>query len=108
MTPAGREEYERLRAGFGLPGHHRAAQMAALAAAKVLEEGIRRCGEALSRAKLVEELERLDEFPTGFSRPLTFGPNRRVGSTGAYVLTVDLAGHQLQPTGGWVEVGGTP
>jgi ABC-type branched-subunit amino acid transport system substrate-binding protein len=106
MSPAGREEYDRLRASAGLPAHHRAAQMAVLAAAKLFEEGIRRCGEALSRARLTDELERLSAFSTGFSRPLTFGPNRRIGSTGAYLLMVDPAGHSLQPTGGWVEVGG--
>jgi ABC-type branched-subunit amino acid transport system substrate-binding protein len=108
MTQAGQEEYERLRATSGLPPQHRAAQMAVLAAAKVLEEGIRRCGVRLSRVKLVEELEQLDAFQTGFSRPLTFGPNRRIGSTGAYILTADLAGHQLKPNGGWVEVGRSP
>jgi ABC-type branched-subunit amino acid transport system substrate-binding protein len=108
MTRAGQEQYERLRAAGGLPRHHQAAQMAALTAAKVLEEGIRRCGRELSRAKLIDELERLNEFPTGFSRPLTFGPNRRIGSTGAYLLTMDPAAKRLQPSGGWVEAGRSP
>jgi ABC-type branched-subunit amino acid transport system substrate-binding protein len=108
MTPAGRAAYDRLRVASGLPDHHRAAQMAVLAAARVLEEGIRRCGESLSRARLIDELERLDAFSTGFSRPLTFGPNRRIGSAGAYLLTLDPASHQLQPAGGWVEAGGRP
>jgi ABC-type branched-subunit amino acid transport system substrate-binding protein len=108
MTPTGREQLARLRAATGLPERHRAAQMAVLAAARLLEEGIRRCGRATSRARVIDELERLDAFSTGFSRPLTFGPNRRVGSSGAYLLTVDLAGHRLQPTGGWVELEGRP
>ena len=108
MTRAGQEEYERLRAASELPTHHRAVHMSALAAAKVLEEGIRRCGRELSRAKLIDELEKLDQFSTGFSRPLSFGPNRRIGSTGAYVVTVNLAGHELQPSGGWIEVEASP
>jgi ABC-type branched-subunit amino acid transport system substrate-binding protein len=108
MTPAGREEYESLRSAGGLPGHHQAAQLAALTAAKVLVEGVRRCGRELSRSRLIDELERLSEFPTGFSRPLTFGPNRRNGSSGAYILTFDLAGKRLEPDGGWVEAGGAP
>ncbi len=107
MTPAGHDEYEQLRSAGGLPGHHRAAQMATLAAAKVLVEGIRRCGREVSRARLIDELERLSEFPTGFSRPLTFGPNRRIGSSGAYLMTFDLVGKRLQPQGRWVEAGGS-
>ncbi len=107
MTPAGHAEYEQLRSAGGLPGHHRAAQMATLAAAKVLVEGIRRCGREVSRARLIDELERLSEFPTGFSRPLTFGPNRRIGSSGAYLLTFDIVGKRLQPQGRWVEAGGS-
>lgn len=106
MTPAGRDEYERLRSAGGFPRHHLAAQMAALAAAKVLVEGVRRCGRELSRARLIDELERLTEFPTGFSRPLTFGPDRRNGSSGAYILTLDPAGKRLRPDGGWVDAGG--
>jgi ABC-type branched-subunit amino acid transport system substrate-binding protein len=108
MTAAGRGEYERLRSAGRLPRHHLAAQMAALAAAKVLVEGVRRCGRELTRAGLVDELEQLSEFPTGFSRPLSFGPNRRNGSSGAYILTFDSAGRQLQPDGGWVEAGRAP
>jgi ABC-type branched-subunit amino acid transport system substrate-binding protein len=108
LTPAGAEQFARIRAASGLPERRRAAQMAVLAAAKVMEEGIRRCGRALSRARMIDELERLDAFSTGFSRPLTFGPNRRVGSAGAYLLSVDLPARKLQPTGGWVEVEGRP
>ena len=82
-----------------------AAQLAVLAAAKVLEEGLRRCGRDVSRARLVEELERLEEFATGYSRPLTFGPNRRIGSSGAYILAADLAAQRLRPIG-WTDLGG--
>ena len=105
VTPSGVQRYERMHARASLPREHRAIQMAVLAAAEVLEEGLRRCGRELSRARLVEELERLDGFPTGFSRPLTFKPTRHVGAWGAYILRADLAVQRLTPLG-WTEAGG--
>jgi ABC-type branched-subunit amino acid transport system substrate-binding protein len=107
-TAAGLEEYARLARDHGLPGHHRAAQRAVLSACKVFEEGARRCGRDLGRARLIEQLEQLHEFATGYTRPVSFGPNRRVGADGAYVVTIDLAGERLRPTPGWIGVSASP
>jgi ABC-type branched-subunit amino acid transport system substrate-binding protein len=68
-----------------------AAQLAALAAAELLVEGLKRAGRDLAREKLVTVLEGLYEFQTGLTRPLTYSPNQRVGAAGAYLLTVDAA-----------------
>jgi ABC-type branched-subunit amino acid transport system substrate-binding protein len=105
VSREGQDEYDRLHAQGGLPRQHLATQLAVLAAAKALEEGLRRCGRDVSRARLVAELERLDDFSTGYSRPLTFGPNRRVGSWGAYMFRADLAGRRLESLG-WASLGG--
>ena len=43
------------------------------------------------------------DFQTGLTPPLTFGPNRHVGATGAYAAVVDLSSHRLVPTGRWLE-----
>ena len=99
VTRSGRALLDRLRADHGLPMTHEATQIAVLTALKVLEEGLRRSGRDLSRAGVVDELERLNEFETGFSRPLTFGPNRRVGSPGAYLLSLDDSGRRFRPIG---------
>jgi ABC-type branched-subunit amino acid transport system substrate-binding protein/cytochrome c553 len=104
VTRSGHEDYAHLSARYKLVPDHRAAQLAVLAAARVLEEGLRRCGRDLSRAKLIDELERLEEFPTGYSRPVTFGPNRRAGTAGAHVLGADLVEHRFKPLG-WTDVG---
>jgi ABC-type branched-subunit amino acid transport system substrate-binding protein len=106
VTRAGQEDYDHLKARHGLPADYQAAQLAVLAAAKVLEEGLRRSGRDLSRAKLIEELERLEEFSTGYSRPLTYGSSRRIGSMGAYVLAADLPARRLRLVE-WIDVGGT-
>ncbi len=65
-------------------------QLSVAASASVLVEGLRLSGRELSRRKLIASLEKLYKFPTGFVRPLTFGPNRRLGSAGAYVLEFDI------------------
>jgi hypothetical protein len=35
---------------------------------------------------------------------MTFGPNRRIGAIGAYVVTVDLKQKQFVPASGWIGV----
>jgi ABC-type branched-subunit amino acid transport system substrate-binding protein len=59
------------------------------AAAAVLVEGLRRAGRNLSRRRLIASLEGLYDFPTGLMRPVSFGANRRLGSAGAHVVSVD-------------------
>jgi len=69
----------------------------AFAAAKVFTEGVKLSGRRLSRAGLVLSIEQLRDFRTGVLPPLTFGPNRRAGVTGAYIVGVDSANKRLTP-----------
>ena len=101
VTRSGEDLLDRLRRERNLPRDHEATQIACLMALKVLEEGLRRCGRDLSRARLVDKLEQLNEFETGYSRPLTFGPNRRMGSPGAYILSLEDSGRRFRPLGWW-------
>lgn len=87
-----------------LPSGSGSAREAAFAAADVLIEGLRRAGRDLSREKLVDQLESLRGFETGFAPPLTYGPGRRLGARGAYVARLDLREKRLVPQGGWIEV----
>lgn len=80
------------------------AREAALAAADVLIEALRRAGRDLSREKLVDQLESLRGFETGLVPPLTYGRGRRLGARGAYVARLDLREKRLVPQGGWIEV----
>ena len=64
--------------------------MHALAAAKVLLEGLRRAGRDVTRQKLVSSLEELYDFSTGLTPNITFGPNRRIGAGGTYVIEYDV------------------
>ncbi|HET7288667.1 MAG TPA: ABC transporter substrate-binding protein, partial [Pyrinomonadaceae bacterium] len=84
------QEFRALAEKYKLPQKHLAAQIAACSSAKVLVEALKRVGKDLSREKLIQTLEGFYEFPTGLTPVVTFGPNRRIGAMGAYVLTIDL------------------
>ncbi|MFY9821899.1 MAG: ABC transporter substrate-binding protein [Thermoanaerobaculia bacterium] len=86
-----------------LPADSLSVQWAALAAAEVLIEGLKRAGRDLSRERLVDQLESLRSFATGYTPPITYGPARRLGARGAYVMKVDLQAKSFVPQGGWVE-----
>ena len=76
---------------------HQAMQVAALGAAAVLVEGLSRAGRDLSRQKLVAALEGLQAFDTGLMPLIGYGPDRRIGSYGAYAVQVDLARGAFRP-----------
>ena len=86
-----------------LPADNLSAQWAALGAAEVLIEGLKRAGRDLSRERLVDQLESLRSFATGYSPPVTYGPARRLGARGAYVMKIDMKAKSFVPQGGWVE-----
>lgn len=81
----------------GVPLQSPAFQTVAFAAAKTLVEATKLSGRKLSRAVLINSLERLQDYRTGAAPPLTFGQNRRVGAAGSYVVGIDLKGEQFVP-----------
>jgi ABC-type branched-subunit amino acid transport system substrate-binding protein len=89
VSAAGAAEYSALLAKYKLRSGHAAAQASAFAAAKILVHGLELVGKDLSRERLVTVLEGLYEFDTGLMPRVTFGPNRRIGALGAYIVTVD-------------------
>jgi ABC-type branched-subunit amino acid transport system substrate-binding protein len=103
-SSSGIEELERLQKTSGLRRDHLATQISALAAAKILVEGLRRSGRALSREKLVESLESLSKFDTGLMPAISYGPAKRVGASGAYVIEVDLEQRSFAAAPVWHDV----
>ncbi len=103
LTAEGRAELGALAKKYKFPVRRLAAQLSALAAAKILTEGLRLGGKDVSREKLVTSLEGLYDFDTGLTPRITFGPNRRVGAAGAYVITVDPRRKVFVPVGDWVK-----
>ena len=89
VSPAGAAEYTSLLQRNKIDSTHAAAQASAIAAARILVHALELCGKDLSRERLVTTLEGLYEYDTGLMPRITFGPNRRIGALGAYVVTID-------------------
>ena len=104
VTVNGVAEYGGLLQRHKLISTHAAAQVSAIAAAKILVHALERCGKDLTREKLITTLEGLYEFDTGLSPKITFGPNRRIGTLGAYVVTMDPEKKQFPANVEWVSV----
>lgn len=85
-TPPGLEDF---RHDTGLDQPRSATEIAVFLAVDLLVDGLETTGRDLTREGLIESLELLRDKPTGLSRPLSFGPNRRVGVRGAYVVRVE-------------------
>ena len=104
QTSEAMAEYRQLAGKYKLPQKHLAAQITALAAAKLLIEGLKRAGKDLSRERLIQVLEGFYEYKTGLTPPITWGPNRRIGAMGAYVVRVDLKEKKFVPASGWIGI----
>jgi len=103
VTAAGLSEFRALLEKHKVEPRHTAAQLSAYAAAKIFVDGLQRAGRDLTRERLLTALEGLYEFETGVTPRLTYGPNRRVGAAGAYVLTIDPEKKEFAPASGWVK-----
>lgn len=104
QTAEGLNEFRKLWAKYNLTPKHMAAQISAYSAAKILAEALKKAGKDLSREKLIQVLEGFYEYRTGLTPAISYGPNRRVGAMGAYVVIVDLKTKQFIPAGGWIEI----
>jgi ABC-type branched-subunit amino acid transport system substrate-binding protein len=88
----------------GLPSKHLVTMMTAFSAAKLLVEGLKLSGRDLSREKLITALEGFYKFETGLTPPITYGPNRRIGCLGAYVVAVDIENKGFTPASDWLAI----
>jgi ABC-type branched-subunit amino acid transport system substrate-binding protein len=102
VSAAAAAEYNELLEKNKLGSGHAAAQASAIAAAKILVHGLELAGKDLSRENLVTTLEGLYEFDTGLMPRITFGPNRRVGVLGAYIVTIDPEKKLFPASAEWI------
>jgi ABC-type branched-subunit amino acid transport system substrate-binding protein len=96
------ERLHSLQAAYGIPARHLPVQVAAMASARILIEGLQRSGRDLTRAKFVAALAALQDFETGLIPPISFGPNRRTGVRGAHVVA--LGRTQNEPEHVWISL----
>jgi len=104
VSATGAAEYIALLQRNKLNTNHAAAQASAIAAARILVHALQLCGKDLSRERLVTTLEGLYEYDTGLMPKITFGPNRRIGALGAYVVTLDPEKKLFPATAEWIPV----
>jgi ABC-type branched-subunit amino acid transport system substrate-binding protein len=74
-------------------------QFAALAAAEVMVEALRRAGRELTRDGFLAALDGIRGFDTGLVPSLSFSAARHIGSTGAWIAPAGGPGEMV-----WVEV----
>jgi len=104
VSPGGAAEYTGLLQRNKLESNHAAAQASAIAAARILVHALELCGKDLSRERLITTLEGLYEYDTGLMPKITFGPNRRIGALGAYVVTIDPEKKLFPASMEWIAV----
>ena len=104
VSAAGAAEYTALLERNKLESTHAAAQASAIAAARILVNALEKCGKDLTRERLITALEGLYEYDTGLMPKITFGPNRRIGVLGAYIVTIDPEKKLFPATAEWVAV----
>ena len=104
VSAVGAAEYSALLQRNKIGSSHAAAQASAIAAARILVHALELCGKDLSRERLITTLEGLYEYDTGLMPRITFGPNRRIGALGAYVITIDPEKKLFPASMEWVAV----
>lgn len=103
QSAEGRAELHRLAESGHFSDGDLATRISALSAAKLLIEALRKAGRELTREKLVTMCEQFYELNLGQMRPVSFGRDRRVGTTGAHVVGVELQTRGLTLPSQWVE-----
>jgi len=84
-TPQGLTLYQETLKQAGMDPGPLPIQLGALVSLRLFEEGLTRAGAPPTREGLVRALESLNAFETDLTRPLSFGPMRRVGALGAWI-----------------------
>ena len=102
LTENGLAEYRLLVEKHKIKVRNTTAQISALAAAKILIQGLQRSGRDVSREKLINALESLYDFDTAMTPRVNYGPNRRKGVAGAYIVTISPERKTFSPASGWV------
>lgn len=107
-TLAGRLALTQLRKHQGLGGQHAVLQVGAFSSMLLFSEGMKQAGRDASREKLISALEGLHDFDTGLTPLISFGPGRRLGLSGAHIVTVDLPDQRFYLVAPYKPIAATP
>lgn len=95
--------FQKLRRERGLGDQHAAAQRFAYAAMAIVEEGLRQAGRDVSRERFARAIESLHRFEAGPLPPISYGPGRRIGALGGYVVAIEPGGG-FKPVSDWIAI----
>ncbi|MGF6207759.1 ABC transporter substrate-binding protein [Pseudomonas frederiksbergensis] len=107
-TASGRTALTMLREHQGLGGEHAVLQVGAFSSMLLFSEGMKQAGRDASREKLISALEGLHDFATGLTPLISFGPGRRLGLSGAHIVTVDLPDQRFYLVAPYKPIAATP
>ena len=105
-SSSGLIHYNNLQKENQVTSNYKHSQLLAISAAKLLKEALIKTGYKMEQQKLVAMMESLYQFDTKLTRPVSYGPNRRVGISGAYIVTIDLTRKTVVPVSKWLETPG--
>ena len=91
-------------ADFGIDYSYSIAQISAYTAARIMVEALQQAGRNLSREALVSALESMDDFHPGLVPPVSYGPERRIGTTGGHIVNADLVNGRFDDATRWIEL----
>jgi ABC-type branched-subunit amino acid transport system substrate-binding protein len=90
-------EFISVMKGSGVAPRNTGFQAVAYAAAKIFVEAAKSSSKQLNRPEIIRALEQMRNYVTGVIAPVTFGPNRRIGANGSYIVKIDLGRKQYVP-----------
>ena len=96
----GLARYRRLAEHAEVTRRNQVSHFAALASAQLLVAALECAGPDVTRENLVDCADRVTKLQTGLVPPLTYGPNRHIGSTGAFIVEL----HSEEPAV-WIDAG---
>ncbi len=100
----GIEQFESLHKKYKVDYSNSATQVYAMNAANVMVEALKRTGSDLSREKLMDTLQSMNDYEPGLISPVSFNTSRRVGAWGTHVVAVDMVRKRLDPNTTWVSL----
>jgi ABC-type branched-subunit amino acid transport system substrate-binding protein len=100
----GAAEFEQLHDDYGFDYAYSIAQISAYTAAKIIVEGLQRAERNLSRDQLVLALESMDGFHPGLVPPVSYSPDRRIGTLGGHIVRADLVNGRFEDATRWIDL----
>ncbi len=88
-------QYNLMASEYNLEKQYLNAQLNSLAATILFTEVLKLTDKEINRELMLKTLHGLQQFETGFISPLTFGPNKRIGSEKIFIVRVDLKNKKL-------------